>query len=407
MVMTARALGARRPLPSATGGVLRVADGVTLVEDEDGSGAVFLWGMAAWCWAAGDRAARRLAAVQLVESKAARQRHVAAAFGVNEDSLILWRGEFSAHGVTALAGRRPGPKGPSKLTAAKGAEIGELRAQGLTLSAVAQRAGVSVDTVRRALARERQWPPDDRTVGEPTPLRVRRPPDDSFEHQETRAEPVVEAAELRDGRSVPLAGALIILPALAATGLLDAAARVYGTGRAGLRGLRALVLSMVYACLLDGLCAERQTNPDPVDVDRLLGLEPAPDVKTKRRRIRELARFGRSASFIDELARRHLEAHLQLDGILHFAGRVRAYHRSAEVADTDLARIRLSTDADVDARLFDQEGDGVLVWTTPPDPSMVDGLRAVMRKVRDLVGPDARPTVCFDQAVGLRSCSPS
>ena len=66
--------------------MVRVADGVTFSEADDGSGAVFLWGTAAWFWAAGDRAARRLAAVQLVETKAARQRHVAAAFGVNEDS---------------------------------------------------------------------------------------------------------------------------------------------------------------------------------------------------------------------------------------------------------------------------------------------------------------------------------
>ena len=152
METTARAVDARPALPVTRGGSLRVADGVTFTEDDEGSGSVFLWGRATWRWDAGDRVARRLAAVQLVETKAARQRQVAAAFRVNEDSLILWRGEYAAHGVAGLASRRPGPKGPSKLTQSKHAEIGALRAEGLTLAAVAERVGVSTDTVRRALA---------------------------------------------------------------------------------------------------------------------------------------------------------------------------------------------------------------------------------------------------------------
>ncbi|MGH9187695.1 MAG: helix-turn-helix domain-containing protein, partial [Acidimicrobiales bacterium] len=141
-----------RPLPLAPGGSLRVADGVAFLEDGEGFGSVFLWGMAAWSWVPGDRVARRLAAVQLVESKAARQRQVAAAFGVNEDTVIIWRAEYKANGTDGLGGRRPGPKGPSKLTDAKRAEIGALRAEGLTLLAVAERVGVSTHTVRRALA---------------------------------------------------------------------------------------------------------------------------------------------------------------------------------------------------------------------------------------------------------------
>ena len=153
MVMTVGALDALRPLPLAAGVMLRVADGVTFIEDDDGSGSVFLWGWAAWTWAARDRVARRLAAVQLVETKAASQRRVAAAFGVNEDTLILWRGEYARNGTAGLAGRRPGPKGPSKLTDAKRIEISALRAEGLTLNAVAERVSVSTDTVRRALAR--------------------------------------------------------------------------------------------------------------------------------------------------------------------------------------------------------------------------------------------------------------
>jgi hypothetical protein len=65
-----------------------VTVGVELVEDDAGDGAVFVWGNAAWCWAAGDEAARRLAAVQSVATDTAGQREVAEAC---ESFRELWR----------------------------------------------------------------------------------------------------------------------------------------------------------------------------------------------------------------------------------------------------------------------------------------------------------------------------
>lgn len=227
MALTAITLDVMVPLPLAPGGSLRVAAGVAFLEDDEGSGSVFLWGMAAWSWGAGDRVARRLAAVQLVESKAARQRQVAAVFGVSEDTLIIWRGDYAANGAAGLAGRRPGPKGPSKLTDVKRAEIRALRGEGLSLLAVAGRAGVSTDTVRRALGVS----PLAVSAAEPASgsglVPLARPADRSDERQAARAGLITEAPPvICEGASLPLAGALIILPALAATGLLDAVAHV-------------------------------------------------------------------------------------------------------------------------------------------------------------------------------------
>ncbi|MHB8499248.1 MAG: hypothetical protein ACYDES_14950, partial [Acidimicrobiales bacterium] len=65
MAVATAKMGAMQPLPLAPSGSFPVADGVAFLEDAEGNGSVFLWGMAAWCWRAGDPAARRLAAVQL------------------------------------------------------------------------------------------------------------------------------------------------------------------------------------------------------------------------------------------------------------------------------------------------------------------------------------------------------
>jgi len=397
MALAASRLDAMPPLPLAPGGSVRVADGVAFMEDDEGFGSVFLWGMAAWSWGADDRVARRLAAVQLIESKAARQRQVAAAFGVCEDTLIIWRAEYKAKGTAGLAGRRMGPKGPSKLTDAKRAEIAALRGEGLTLLAVAARAGVSTDTVRRALTVS-SAPETVEPAGEAGLELLARPADRSAERQAARAGAITEAAPvICEGASLPLVGALLILPALAATGLLDAASSVYTTGRAAFYGLRSLVMAMVFAALVGEPRAEGLTRIDPTDAGRLLGLDRAPEVKTMRRRMGALAALGRAERLIDALARRHLEAHPEAAGIFYVDGHVRAYHGGAEIPKAHVARIRLAMRAEVDTWVCDRNGDGLLVWATPPGASLTGELRAVVTKIRELVGPEARPTICFDR----------
>jgi len=372
---------------------------VAFLEDDQGAGSVFLWGMAAWCWGAGDGVARRLAAVQLVNSKAARQRRVADVFGVDEDTVMLWRRAYQAEGVAGLAPRRPGPKGPSKLTDAVADEIRSLRSEGLTLAQIAGRCAVSTATVRRALITAAP-PPAAEPAAEPgsglVPLAA--PVGRSVERQAARAGAISEAAPvICEGASLPFAGALIILPALAATGLLDSAERVYASGRAAFYGLRSLVLAVVFAAVLGEPRAEGLTRLNPTDVGRLLGLDRAPEVNTMRRRMAELAGLGRADQLIDALARRHLEVHPDVSGIFYVDGHVRAYHGGADVPKAHVARIRLAMRAEVDTWVCDRNGDGILVWATPPGASLTGELRDTTTKIRALVGPDARPTICFDR----------
>lgn len=385
------------PLPLAPGGSVRVGDGVDFLEDGDGGGSVFLWGMAAWCWGPGDGVARRLGAVQLVESKAAKQRAVAAAFGVNEDTVMLWRAAYRAEGSAGLVQRRRGPRGPSKLTEVKRDEICAARSEGLSLRAVAERCGVSTGTVRNALALVPiPEPVHPHTGSGLVPLAV--PVERSSERQAARAGQLREAEPvICEGASLPLAGALILLPALAATGLLDAADRVYASGRAAFYGLRSLVLAIVFAAVLGEPRAEGLTRLNPTDLGRLLGLDRAPEVNTLRRRMAELAGLGRADRLIEMLARRHLEVHSEVSGIFYIDGHVRAYHGSGDVPKAHVARIRLAMRAEVDTWVCDRNGDGILVWSTPPGASVTGELRATTTKIRALVGPDARPTICFDR----------
>lgn len=123
-----------------------------MLENADG-GAVFVFGMLTFVYAAGDDLARRLAAVQLAGMKIATKVEVASAFAVTTTTLARWCATYAAAGVEGLATERTGPKGPSKLTPAVRAQIAELHGQGLSLAKIAAETGVSTATVRVALGR--------------------------------------------------------------------------------------------------------------------------------------------------------------------------------------------------------------------------------------------------------------
>src|SRR5450756_916078 len=140
----------KQPLPLTPAGAAPIGDASALVEDGDG-GRVFIRGELTFVWDAGDDLGRRLAAVQLVRTKAARALQVATAFGVTTVTLWRWRRELDTAGAQGLAQDKRGPKGPSRLTPDVVADIASRRRGGASLRAIAAAVGVSTFSVRRAL----------------------------------------------------------------------------------------------------------------------------------------------------------------------------------------------------------------------------------------------------------------
>ena len=139
------------PLPLLPGNAREFAPGAGVVDGPDGGGVVWVHGLATFAWDAGDEAARRLAAVQLWQLKAARQTQVAAGFGVIPLTLWRWRKDLADGGVAALVSGPKGPQRPSRLTPPVVAKIRELDGQGMRKAAIAAAAGVSETSVRNVL----------------------------------------------------------------------------------------------------------------------------------------------------------------------------------------------------------------------------------------------------------------
>ena len=424
--MTARL--AHAPLPWLPEDAVRVAPGIGVVLEDDGSGTVWVHGLATFCWGAGDWTGRKLAAVQLAELTGADKKDVAAAFGTDAATFWRWRKAYAEHGIEGLLPGRRGPKGPSKLTPEVTGRIRELAAGGgLSLSEIGRRCGVSQFAVRTALGRAGEGTAVARAA-EPEPAAgadweqqelagLPEPgPDTEAEAEEplpVLPDPVRRDAEralarfgllgegaapvFAPGAKVPYAGLLLALPALAATGLLGSARAVYGGLRNGFYGLETVLVLLVFLALLREPRAEGATRIPPAALGRILGLDRAPEVKTIRRKLGELAAARKAAQLQMAIAKHHAGTRPDDLGFLYIDGHTRAYFGTREVQKTHVARLKFPSPATEETWVTGQSGDPMLVVIGEPSDSLAARIKELLPDLRDICGGLARPVLCFDR----------
>ena len=184
------------------------------------------------------------------------------------------------------------------------------------------------------------------------------------------------------GARYPLAGLLLALPALEGGGLLDAAREVYGQLRDGFYGLTATLLTLVFLALAGEPRAEGATRVPPAALGRVLGLDRAPEVKTIRRKLGELAAAGKAAELIMVLARRHAAARPDALGFLHVDGHARVYYGTRQVQKTHVARLKFPAPATMETWVTDQDGDPVFMVVAEPSDSLAGELRRLLPDLR-------------------------
>ena len=395
---------AQPSLPLVLDDACPVGTAAAIVEDDDG-GRVFVHGNLAYAWDAGDSAARRFAAVSLMRIKAATQLEVAEAFAVKPATVRRWETRLTDAGLAGLLAERKGPKRKSKLTGDTVAAIRRLREDGSSYRAIAAAAGVSEGSVRNALkdtdteepcapigsdAHRRKEPEIE--VEREVEIEVRTKEDcpatiSAAPVTDTRAgaadavvpvlaDPAPRAAERALARfglipaappvftrcaRAPLAGLLLALPALAATGLLETAHATYGGLPNGFYSLDTMLCESVFRALLGQARAEGAARIDPVALGRALGLDRAPEVKTIRRKIRLLADAGKAGDWIAAMARRRVQARPEQAAVLYVDGHVRAYQGTRAIAKTHVPRLKFPAPATVETWVSDAAGDPLLV----------------------------------------------
>jgi transposase len=423
-------MNAQPPLPVApVAGAVSIGEAVALVEDGDG-GRVFLRGELVYAWSAHDVPLRRLAAVQLVVNKAARVGDVAAAFGVDTGTLWRWGQHLSATGVGGLVPDKRGPKGPSRLSPEVVADIIARRVTGTSYRKIATATGLSYTSVRRVCSPATTGPAATPPADDGSDHDDEHDSDqdgeqggEGGEHEESAVEDLpmlpppadrdAERAAARWGKlahadpvftpagRVPLAGLLLAIPALAATGLLPCARAVFGCLPNGFYGLETMLLEGVLRALAGQPRAEGATRVDPHALGRILGLDRGPEVKTIRRKITALAGTGRAEELLAAMAAAHV-ARLDasdpgLLAVFYVDGHVRAYQGGAKIAKTHLSRLKFPAPATVETWVSDASGDPILVVMAEPGASLAMELRALLPDLRRAVGDQRRVLVGFDR----------
>lgn len=423
------------PLPLIPTGATEISAAAAMIEDHDG-GRVFVHGNLAFTWDGGDTGGRRFAAVSLMRIKAGTQVQVAAAFGTSALTLWRWAQALSAAGVAALVPRPKGPQRASKLTAEVLATITELRGQGLSLRAIGERVGVSEASVRRALPHpdtdtDTEVEPESGSAATGSGVSPEPETESGGQGESVAAEPEPVPGTGSEGQAVPvladpvdrgaeralaafglipfappvftpcarapLAGLLLALPALSATGLLQCAHTVYGELPNGFYSLDTMLCEGVFRALLGEARAEGTTRIDPVALGRVLGSDRAPEVKTIRRKIGLLAGAGAAGDWITAMAARHVAARPEQAAVCYVDGHVRAYQGTRRIAKTHVPRLKFPAPATVETWVADAAGDALLVVLAQPGASLTSELRRLIPDLRAMVGDDRRVLVGFDR----------
>ena len=364
-----------------------------------------------------DEGSLRFAAVILTEPSLglATPIQVAKVLGRHRSRVHEYRKRYREGGADVLEVKRRGPRGASKLKGSRMARAQQLLDQGQANRKVAESVGVSEGTIRKAIKEQRLSRPTRASAHpfqEPTGSTPRQRSDADAScvggmattREDERAlaptgllveaPPRLEAAE-----SVAKAGVLVALPVLLGQGLVEVGQHIYGRLRNGYYGLTAMLLTFGLMALLRIKSAEGLTTHAPGEFGFVLGLDRAPEMKTVRRKLAELAGRHQAREFSRAFSDRWAEEDPDALGYLYIDGHVRPYHgRTLVLPKTHVQRRRLCMPATTDYWVNDTNGEPLMFVTAPAH----EGLLAMMEQellpaIRTLAGEDRRVTLIFDR----------
>lgn len=195
---------------------------------------------------------------------------------------------------------------------------------------------------------------------------------------------------------VPGAGVLLAVPVLIASGIFDIAPKVYGGIGPAFYGLRTSIVALLLMALLRIKRPENLKDVSPPDLGRVIGLDRAPEMKTLRRKLEELAARGKALEFMRLLAHIRAKQHTNDLAYLYIDGHVRVYNGQERISKAYVMQRRLAMPGTTDYWVNDQGGQPLLVITAEANEGLSKMLRPVLAEVRGVIG-DRRVTVAFDR----------
>ena len=366
-----------------------------------------------------DERALRFAAVVLTDPTLglATPSQMAKVIGRHRSRVHDYSKKYRDGGTEALEPKRRGPRGASKLKGTVLARAQKALNQGKSNCAVARLVQVSEQTIRKGVREGRLVRPrpvaDDANQGADTAASTPRERSDqdascaggvaTTREEERALAPtgllVAATPQFEPAESVAKAGVLVALPALLGQGLVDVGQQVYGSLKHGYYGLTSMLLTFGLMALVRITSTEGLTNHAPGEFGRVLDLDRAPEMKTARRKLGELADRGQALEFSRAFTARWAEEDPGALGYLYIDGHVRPYHgRTLTLPKTHVPRRRLCMPATTDYWVNDANAAPLLFITAPANEGLLAMMeQEVLPQIRMLVGKERRVTLIFDR----------
>ncbi len=193
-----------------------------------------------------------------------------------------------------------------------------------------------------------------------------------------------------------MAGVLLGVALLSTTGLMEEARRVYGRLKNSWYGLRATLWILFVMALLRIKRPEQLKGVDPAALGHVLGLPRVAEVKTIRRKLRELAGRGRAALFHRRLAQRRVRQHDDALAYLYVDGHVRAYSGKRKIGKAYVTSRKSVLRAETDYWVNLTGGQPLLVVHARANERLTQMMKTVVNEVRTVIG-ERRPMIVFDR----------
>ncbi len=389
---------------------------------------VFFQGNPLLAWADGDVVGRDVAACFLRGAGWGSVEEIARIVDMEPRTLYRSWGRYSEQGAAGLVRKRRGFAAGSRFDAAQDAAIKRYFLEGMTYREISRACSCSpghVGDVVNRLGLKEDRAQTDLPMAPPTapapppatpqPTPPATPPaapvvveaimasidSDPFYRVADRA--LAHAGLLQDapplfapGSDLPWVGALLAVPGIVASGLIEEGQRFYPHFGPAFYGIRTTLLCSTLLFLLRIPRAENLKEWQPTELGRIIGLDRVPEIGTLRRKLRLLAQ-GPCERWNDAVVRRRLSPGTD-DPLawLYVDGHVRVYSGGKRLPATHVARMRISRPAVQDIWVHDAEGAPVLFVTQEAHPSLTHVLEPILQEVDDVAGRRGG-TVVFDR----------
>lgn len=413
--------------------------------DNDGYRIVYQgWGTPLYRISIDDEVEVRFVAVSLRLGGFARQYEIAKAFRHSVESQRRWEHLYQKAGIEGLHNKKsPGPA--FKITNTQEQCIRKWFKEGLSNAEMARRLEVTEKTIRRSLKRlglqrkrkvsltsslpfpnaeenqqagdsdlesakaeqevveELVIEKDTTAIPSTEPPKTERswfpdPTDRSLDRILAALGRLDDAAPIfGDADHLPRAGVFLAVPLLVRSGILDVFQRIYHTIGPAFYGLRTTVVCLLFLALLRIKRPENLKEYNPEELGRLLGLDRAPEVKTLRRKLGQLAGRQEGMNLMRALAEQRVKERPAILGVLYFDGHVKEYTGKEATGKAYVCRRRLAVPAATDTWVNDINGDPLFVVHSDINEGLTKTLEPILSEVRTFVGPEKEITVVFDR----------